>query len=102
MAEEVGINSEVFRSNIEKLRGSLSNLESKIHANQTFKKTNITPFTNDLENIIKAVELINKYKMLLDEDISTLNNVGEQMRQNDEDLARQHNHVSNGTKAIRA
>lgn len=98
---EVGINSDVFRSNVDNLRNSLTDLESKIKTNRTFEKTNITPFTNDLENIIKAVELINKYKIMLDQDISTLKDVGEQMKQNDEELARRNNHVSNGPQAIR-
>lgn len=93
---EVGINHGEFRSNVENLRNSVTALDSKIKTNRTFEKTNISPFTNDLENIIRAVELINKYKTLINEDIITLEDVGEQMKQNDEELANRNHHVSDG------
>ncbi|MGY0691180.1 TIGR04197 family type VII secretion effector [Virgibacillus sp. FSP13] len=87
MGEEVGINIGVFRSNVKNLRSSLSDLESGIKTSRTFDKTNITPFMDDLENTIKAIELLKKYKTLLDTDITTLGEVGERMRENDERLA---------------
>ncbi|GAB3799652.1 TIGR04197 family type VII secretion effector [Virgibacillus kimchii] len=98
---EVGINHGEFRSNVENLRNSVTALDSKIKTNRTFEKTNISPFTNDLENIIRAVELINKYKTLLNDDISILEDVGEQMKQNDEELASRNHHVSNGFQPLR-
>lgn len=99
---EVSINIEVFRSNVNNLRKSISNLDSNIKTSRTFDKTNISPFIDDLENIIKATELIKKYKTLLDEDIKTLEHVGEQMKQKDEEIANKNNYVSSGPKAIRA
>ncbi|MGX4668999.1 TIGR04197 family type VII secretion effector [Cerasibacillus sp. JNUCC 74] len=87
MGEEVGLNIDVFRSNITKLRSSLSSLESGIKTNRTFDKTNIKPFTNDLENIVNAIELLIKYKTLLNVDITSLEDIGEKMQENDERLA---------------
>lgn len=101
---EVSINIGLFRSNISHLRDSLSGLDSTIKTSRTFDKTNISPFTDDLENIIKATELIGKYKTLLDEDIKTLESVGEQMRERDEEIANSNQSVSsnpNGPEAIR-
>ncbi|WP_164216040.1 TIGR04197 family type VII secretion effector [Virgibacillus sp. YIM 98842] len=98
---EVGINFDVFRSNVDNLRSSASNLESSIKTSRTFDKTNISPFIDDLENIIQAAELIDKYKTLLNEDINTLEHVGEQMRQNDEELANRNNYVSHGPQPLR-
>lgn len=98
---EVGINNDDFRSKVDNLRNSVTALDSKIKTNRTFEKTNIKPFTNDLENLIKAVELINKYKTLLNDDISILEDVGEQMKQNDEELASRNHHVNNGPQPLR-
>ncbi|MFD1361466.1 TIGR04197 family type VII secretion effector [Lentibacillus salinarum] len=87
MAEEVGINMGEFRSNIATLRSSASSIESGIKTNRTFDKTTIKPFTKDLENVIKAIELLQKYQTLLDSDIDTLEQTGEKMKENDERLA---------------
>src|SRR5690625_6556293 len=87
MAEEVGINIGVFQSNTSKLRSSVSGIEGSIKTNYTFDKTNIKPFMDDLENTIEAIQLLQKYKTLLDSDIDTLKNVGEKMKENDEILA---------------
>lgn len=87
MGEEVGIDIGVFRSNITKLRSSLSGLESGIKTSRTFDKTNIAPFIDDLENTIEAVKLLKDYKTLLDTDIATLEDAGERMRENDEKIA---------------
>ncbi|MEC5425189.1 TIGR04197 family type VII secretion effector [Virgibacillus sp. C22-A2] len=87
MIEEVGINLGEFQSNISRLRSSASGIESSIKTNRTFNKTNIEPFTNDLEHIIRAIELIRKYQTLLNSDIDTLEQTGEKMKENDERIA---------------
>ncbi|WP_106496023.1 TIGR04197 family type VII secretion effector [Lentibacillus sp. Marseille-P4043] len=101
MGEEVGINIGVFRSNVKNLRSSLSDLESGIKTSRTFDKTNITPFIDDLENTIKAIELLKKYKTLLDTDITTLGDIGEKMRETDENLGKQPSGITNGPQPIR-
>ncbi|WP_153463044.1 TIGR04197 family type VII secretion effector [Sediminibacillus terrae] len=99
MAEEVGINIDVFRSNIKKLQSSVSGLESGMKTNRSFEKTNIKPFIDDLENTIKAIELLEEYKTLLISDINTLEETGEKMREKDEELARPMNNM--GPQQIR-
>ncbi|WP_371069048.1 TIGR04197 family type VII secretion effector [Sediminibacillus sp. JSM 1682029] len=99
MAEEVGINMDVFRSNIKKLQSSVSGLESGMKTNRSFDKTNIKPFIDDLENTIKAIELLEEYKTLLISDINTLEETGEKMREKDEELARPMNNM--GPQQIR-
>lgn len=85
--EEVGIKFSEFQSIISALRTSASNLETSIKANRTFRKTNIKPFTEDLEQVIKAIELMTKYQALLNSDIDILEETGKQMKENDEELA---------------
>ncbi|MEW9677814.1 TIGR04197 family type VII secretion effector [Lentibacillus sp. L22] len=87
MGEEVGIQLGEFRSKVEKLRSSVTSIESGIKTGRTFEKTNIKPFKNDLKNTIEAIELLQKYKTLLHSDIDTLENVGEKIEENDEKLA---------------
>lgn len=85
--EVVGIEVGGFQSSIAKLKTSVSSIESSIKTNYAFDKTNIKPFVDDLENTIEAIELLKRYKKLLNSDIDTLENVGETMRDNDERIA---------------
>jgi type VII secretion effector (TIGR04197 family) len=88
MAEEVGIKISEFNSNISKLRSAVSSINSSIKTTREFEKTNIEPFTNDLETMIEAIELLEKYKQMLNTDINALDNVGKEMIENDQQLAR--------------
>lgn len=85
--KEVGINLSEFQSTISGLRSSASSIESSIKTNRTFNKTNIKPFIQDLEHVIKAAELLTKYQALLSSDIDVLEQTGEQIREKDEELA---------------
>ncbi|MFJ6414150.1 TIGR04197 family type VII secretion effector [Terribacillus saccharophilus] len=84
MGKEVAINMEVFESNVSSLKASAEALLFSQHKSYTLEKTNIAPFTKDLEQMIKAIELLEKYKAMLTEDIQTLKEVGETMRDTDE------------------
>ena len=88
MAEEVSINITEFNSNINSLRSAVSSINSSIKTTRELEKTNITPFTKDLETTIEAIELLERYKQMLDTDINALDNVGKEMVENDEQLAR--------------
>ncbi|MFB1099715.1 TIGR04197 family type VII secretion effector [Terribacillus sp. JSM ZJ617] len=88
MAKEVAINMEVFESNVSSLKASAEALLFSEHKSYTLEKTNIAPFTKDLEQMIKALELLDKYKTLLTQDIQTLKEVGETMRDTDEQLGK--------------
>ncbi|MGP4040975.1 TIGR04197 family type VII secretion effector [Gracilibacillus sp. D59] len=86
MSKEVSINMNVFRSNVSKLRSAVAEIETNKTTN-SFSKTNIEPFTKDLENVIEAMELLEQYKTILESDIVTLEQTGEQMKEQDEKLA---------------
>ncbi len=88
----------VFRSNISKLKSSVTNIEIK-QPTSTLSKTNIEPFTKDLENVIEAIELLERYKKILETDITTLEQTGEKMREKDEELAAV-NHPSSGPRPL--
>lgn len=100
MVVEIGINLSEFQSSVDALRTSSSNLVSSIQKNRTFDKTNIQPFTKDLENVIRAVDLLQQYKSLLESDINTLEHTGENIRENDEGLAQANTNVLDGPQKI--
>ncbi|SHM54906.1 TIGR04197 family type VII secretion effector [Gracilibacillus kekensis] len=89
MTKEVSINMNVFRSNISNLRTSEGKLEGNIKNDWTFDKTNITPFTNDLENTLRTMELLKRYVEMLENDIITLQSIGEKIQETDENLGNQ-------------
>ncbi|MFD2655186.1 TIGR04197 family type VII secretion effector [Gracilibacillus thailandensis] len=99
MSKEVSINMSVFRANVAKLKTALADIETNTTTN-SFSKTNIEPFTKDLENVIEAMELLEQYKNILEADVSTLEQTGEQMREKDEELASV-NHPIVGPQPIR-
>lgn len=88
MAEEVSIKITEFSSNINSLQSAVSSINSSIKITRELEKTNIKPFTKDLETTIEAIKLLERYKQMLDIDINALDNVGKEMVENDEQLAR--------------
>lgn len=102
MSKEVGINYREFQSTISALRSSASGIETSLKANRTFSKTNIKPFVQDLEHIMKATELLTKYQAMLNTDIDTLEHTGKQMKENDEDLAAISNTDITGPQRLRS
>lgn len=95
MGKEVAVNISEIRAGVNKLRGSLTGLHTKFNAKQGFKNTNIPPFTADLETVNQSMELLEKYRLLLEEDSEVLSDTAETMRENDEQLARRNNSVRN-------
>lgn len=87
MSEEIGINIELYHSNIKKLNASISDITSDLNKFQAFDKTNISPFKDDLENMIQAIQLLEKYKAILKQDVNTLRETGDAIRKKDEELA---------------
>ncbi|MFP7168907.1 TIGR04197 family type VII secretion effector [Terribacillus sp. 7520-G] len=88
MGKEVAINMEVFETNVSSLKASAEALLFSQHKSYILEKTNISPFTKDLEQMVKAIELLDKYKTLLAQDIQTLKEVGETIRDTDEQLGK--------------
>lgn len=87
MAGEVSIKIDEFQTNIANLRSAVSSIESSIKTDEEFEKTNIEPFTKDLETTIDAINLLDRYKQMLNTDIDALENVGDEMVENDEEIA---------------
>ncbi|WP_062050957.1 TIGR04197 family type VII secretion effector [Bacillus sp. JCM 19034] len=100
MGSQVSINIEVFRANVANLKSSLAGLETNMSVN-SFSQTNISPFTDDVEKFSEALQLLKKYKQLIEVDVDILKETGEAMRENDEQLARQqHVHSTTGPQPL--
>lgn len=76
----------VFNSNLVKLRISAANLKCPNKVNG-FRKTNIKPFINDLEQVAEAMSLLNKYKKILETDITLLDRTGTSIQELDTQLS---------------
>lgn len=87
MAEEVSINIGEFNMNISNLRSAVSSIDSSIKTTREFEETNINPFTGDLETMINAIKLLERYKQMLNADSDALDSVGKEMDENDKELA---------------
>lgn len=87
MIDEISINPGEFQLHISALRSAASSIECGIDTDRTFNKTNINPLVKDLEQVIKGIELIKRYQTLLNSDIETLVQTGEEIKENDERLA---------------
>lgn len=88
MAEEVSIKISEFNANINSLQSAVSSIDSSMKISRELEETNIAPFTKDLEKAIEAIKLLERYKQMLDADVLALDNVGKEMVENDEQLAR--------------
>lgn len=75
------------------LKSSTGNISSSMKTNRTLEMTNINPFTKDLEQTITAIELLEKYKALLESDNTILKDTGETMKENDEQIAQANNNA---------
>ncbi|MCR1836240.1 TIGR04197 family type VII secretion effector [Oceanobacillus caeni] len=100
MAGLVSIHMEQFQSVISELRTSGSSISSSMKTSRTLEKTNIEPFTKELELTVEAIELLEKYKALLDSDITILEDTGATMQENDERLGQVNANVT-GPQPIR-
>lgn len=92
MSDRISINIGLYNENMDNLSNEISSVEGTVKTSETFDKTNITPFTNDLEHTIRAIELLDKYKELLVEDIAVFKKTGEKIREQDEALSQVHHH----------
>lgn len=87
MSTEVGIKKSEFDSNVSSLQDAVSEIDSSAKGNLEFEKTNIKPFTKDLKTTVEAIELLENYKQMIINDITTLKTVGETMVETDEEIA---------------
>ncbi|AEH52960.1 TIGR04197 family type VII secretion effector [Heyndrickxia coagulans] len=83
---EIKLNVELFNSNIEQLQAAVSDMETNLIKTTSFDQTNINPFKEELKQVTKAMELLRKYKSILEADIQTLKNTGESIKKLDEQI----------------
>ena len=83
---EIKLNVELFNSNIEQLQAAVSDMETNLIKTASFDQTNINPFKEELKQVTKAMELLSKYKSILEADIQTLKNTGEAIKKLDEQI----------------
>lgn len=100
MAKEISINMNPFQSNISKLKKSAGNLNSTKRIG-SFNRTNLGPFTKDLEQVMEAIDLLKQYKRILEKDIITLEKTGNSIRDIDVDLSKRSHSIS-GPQPIRS
>lgn len=89
MSQLIRLNISEFETVISALQSSASGIDSSVKTSRTFEKTNIKPLTKDLEQVIKSIELVQKYQTSLHKDIETLERIGENLKQKDAALAKQ-------------
>ncbi|WP_054950398.1 TIGR04197 family type VII secretion effector [Numidum massiliense] len=99
MSKQVSINIGEYRDKVGQIKNSQSGLTT-FGCYASFNRTNIKPFTDDLEMFIEATKLFARYKEILEADIQTLVKVGESIQKQDEALARASNKVSGPQAAI--
>lgn len=90
MAKKISINMSEFTSNVSGLRSSISQVDSGISTGETFEDTNLKPFTENLEVLIQLINQLDEYKVLFQEDIQILENVGASLQEQDNKLASNH------------
>ncbi|MRX72692.1 TIGR04197 family type VII secretion effector [Bacillus lacus] len=99
MSKEVSINISAFRAKVTKLKTSVGEIDAK-QTTSSFSYTNIEPFTKDLENVIEALSLLERYRGILEADAEILEETGEQMRIKDLELAASYQ-VRSGPQMVR-
>ncbi len=87
MGNEVGIKISEFDANISTVKSNAGKINSNMSITDDLEKTNIKPFTTDVNRVIKAKELLDKYQELIAKDIEILDETGQEMVENDEQLA---------------
>lgn len=103
MSDRISLNIALFKDNVISLRNSVTSIDGQMSTSETFDKTNIKPFIDDLENMIRALELLMQYKELFQADLETLDDVGEKIREQDIRLSQVQRHdIRDGYQPIRA
>mgnify|MGYP001193043948 CR=1 FL=1 len=102
MGERISLNFALFKDNIIDLKNALTSLDPSMNTNETLDKTNIKPFINDLENTVRALELLIEYKEIFSSDLDVLEDVGEKIREQDLRLSQVPQHdIRDGYQPIR-
>lgn len=87
MSNEISINISHFKGVTRNMKTTMNQVDCKVDTNESFDKTNLAPFTENLEVLIELISTLDEYKALFDRDIDILNSVGESLQEKDEQLA---------------
>jgi len=101
VTEEIKFDYNRFQSFVSNLKSSTLGINSSIKTNRTFEKTNSKPFIKDLEQVIRVIELLNRYQTSLHTDIETLEQIGEKIKERDIELAEQFNQTATNLFELR-
>ncbi len=102
MSEKISLNIALFKDNVISLRNSVTSVDGQMSTSETLEKTNITPFIDDLENTIRALELLIEYKAMFQADLEVLEDVGEKIREKDTQLSQVQRHdIRDGYQPLR-
>lgn len=100
MDTKISIDIALFNDRVEFLKNAIKNVDSEISTGETFEFTNVKPLTEDLENLIETIEMLEKYKTLFTEDVATLAHVGESIKEQDEALAQSSSQAIHNAKGF--
>src|SRR5699024_6845997 len=84
---KISIDTALFKERVNFIRNAINSVDSEISTGKTFEITNVKPLTEDLENLIETIEMLETYKAHFNEDVDTLDHVGEAIQKQDETLA---------------
>ncbi|HLR73793.1 MAG TPA: TIGR04197 family type VII secretion effector [Virgibacillus sp.] len=87
MAEHIQIPVNVLTSHINKLERAILNIEECIPGNEAFEYTNIKPYVNDLENMMKLMQVLQDYKKFFQADTEILTTVSSSFKEQDKHLS---------------
>lgn len=87
MGGKVSIDIAEFDANISTLESKIAELTNDMNIPSEFEKTNIEPFTKDLQKVIQAKQLLSRYKEFIKKDSDVLSETGQDMVDNDKEIA---------------
>lgn len=94
MSKDISVNVSVFKGNIANLQTSMRGVDCQIDTNESLEKTNLAPFTDNLEALVQLLTILDNYKMLFEKDVQILDQIGEDIQEQDEKLATSNHHYS--------
>ncbi|SRR5690625_921503 len=87
MSNEISINISHFKGITQNMNSSMNKVDCNVDTSESLDKTNLAPFTENLEVLIELISTLDEYKALFGRDIDILNSVGESLQEQDEQLA---------------
>lgn len=90
MTERIHIHVDLLTSHIKRLERAMKNVDSCLSESEIIDYTNIKPYVNDLENMLKMIQIITMYKAMFQTDTETLAQVSATFTEQDQQLAKEY------------